>query len=138
MLVLTAIASLNVTSAAGAAGQAIFLNAPALTGPPAAKAAAQFQLKVSLREGRGLARALLDLGVRQDDAAAAAKVAAGHLGAEAGGCEALVSIERNPTGDYSLMRVQLATDTRRAVIEWRGTELVLASDTAISKSPPVV
>ena len=137
IIVLVAIASMNLTSAAGAAGHATFLNAPALAGPPAAKAAAQFQLKVSLPEGRGLARALLDVGVRQEDAAAAAKLAAGHLGAGAGGCEALVSIERNSVGDYSLMRVQLATDMRRAVIEWRGTDLILASDTPISKSLPV-
>lgn len=138
MSVLAAIASMNLTSAAGAAEHATFLNAPALAGPPAAKAAAQFQLKLSLPEGLGLARALLDVGVRQADAAAAARLAAGHLGTGAGGCEALISIERNAAGDYSLMRVQLATETRRAVIEWRGTDLVLASDTPMSKSPPVV
>lgn len=137
MLVFAAIASMSLGSAAGAEGHPTFLNAPALAGPRAAKAAAQFELKVSLPEGRGLARALLDVGVRREDAAAAAKLAAGHLGGGAGGCEALVSIERNSAGDYSLMRVQLATDTRRAVIEWRGTDLVLASDTPISNSPPV-
>jgi hypothetical protein len=137
MFVLSLVASTNVTSAAGAE-HATFLNAPAAAGPPSAKAAAQFQLKVSLPEGRGLARALLDVGVKQEDAAAAAKVAAGHLGSGVGGCQALVSIERNPDGSYSLVRVQLATDAHRAVIEWRGTDLVLASDTPISKSPPVV
>lgn len=137
MFVLAAIASLSATGAAEAAEHATFLNAPAPDGPLPAKSAAQFQLRMRLADGR-LARALLDVGVRQQDAAAAAKVAAGHLGTESGGCDALVSIERNPDGTYSLMRVQLATDTRRAVIEWRGTDMVLASDTSISKSPPLV
>ena len=137
MFVLAAIASLCVTGAAEAAEHATFLNAPAPEGPPAAKSAAQFQLRIRLADGR-LVRALLDVGVRQGDAAAAAKLATGHLGTESSGCEAVVSIERNPDGTYSLMRVQLSTDTRRAVIEWRGTDLVLASDTPISQSPPLV
>ena len=137
MLILAATVSMSMASAAGAAEHATFLNALASDGPPPEKSAAQFQLRMRLTDGR-LARALFDVGVRQGDAAAAAKLAAGHLGAEAGGCDALVSIERNPDGTYSLMRVQLSTDTRRAVIEWRGTDLVLASDTVISQSPPLV
>lgn len=97
----------------------------------------QFQMRLQLADGR-LARALLDVGLRQEDAAAAAKLAAGHLGTGAGGCLALVSIERNASGDYSLMRVQLTTNERRAVIEWRGPELTLTSDAPIGKSPALV
>ena len=100
------------------------------------KFAGQFQLRLQLGDGR-LARALLDVGVKQEDAAAAAKLAAGHLGMGASGCQALVSIERNAGGTYSLMRVQLTTDSRRAIIEWRGSELVLASDTEVGESPAV-
>lgn len=136
IIVFAVIASTNVTSAAGAAEHATFLNGPALAGPPGAKFAGEFQLRLQLADGR-LARALLDVGVKQEDAAAAAKLAAGHLGTGAGGCLALVSIERNPDGAYSLMRVQLTTDSRRAVIEWRGSELVLASDTEIGNTPTV-
>lgn len=134
--VLLAASALALPSTATAEENANVLSAIAQPGMGAPRLAGQFQLRLRLADGR-LARALLDLGVRQEDAAAAAKLAAGHLGTESGGCDALVSIERNPDGTYSLMRMQLATDTRRAVIEWRGTDLVLASDTAISNSPPV-
>ena len=119
--------------AASAAERAIFLNAPAIDGSPAPKLAVQFQLKLRLPEGRGLARLLLDAGVSQDDAAAAARLAAGHLGAGSGGCQAMVSVERNAQGGASsVVRVQLITDTRLTVIERRGTELTIASDTPTS------
>ena len=123
-------------SAGAAEEQANVLSAIATPGIGAPKFAGQFQLRLQLADGR-LARALLDVGVKQEDAAAATKLAAGHLGTGAGGCQALISIERNPDGAYSLMRVQLTTDSRRAVIEWRGSELVIASDTEIGKSPAV-
>ena len=129
MLVLAAVA--NVTSAAGAVGHATFLNAPALPGPRAAKAAAQFQLNVSLPEGRGLARALLDAGVKQQDASDAARLATGHLGLGAGGCHAKISIERSLEGQgFDLVRVQLTTGERQTVIERRGSALTIASDVA--------
>jgi hypothetical protein len=122
-----------VPSAASAAEPANFLNAPAIGGSLAPKLAVQFQLKLRLPEGRGLARVLLDAGVSQDDAAAAARLAAGHLGAGSGGCQAMVSVERNAQGGASsVVRVQLMTDTRLTVIERRGTELTIASDTPTS------
>ena len=128
-------ASCAVPGAASAAEHAIFLNAPAIGGSPAAKLAVQFQLKLRLPEGRGLARLLLDAGVSQDDAAAAARLAAGHLGAGSGGCQAMVSVERNAEGGAaSVVRVQLITDTRLTVIERRGTELTIASDTPTSSA----
>ena len=128
--------SLACPCATAAEEHANVLSAIAQPGMGTPKFAGQFQLRLQLGDGR-LARALLDVGVKQEDAAAAAKLAAGHLGMGAGGCQALVSIERNPGGTYSLMRVQLTTDSRRAIIEWRGSELVLASDTEIGKSPAV-
>lgn len=128
-------ATLFCSSGAIAAEHAIFLNAPAAAGAPVPKLAAQFHLKLHLPEGKGLARLLLDAGVNPEDAAAAAKLAAGHLGAGAGGCEATVSIERGANGGtFSLVRVQLSTDTRQAVIERHGAELTLASDTPTSRS----
>jgi hypothetical protein len=128
-----ACASFALTSAANAAEHAIFLNAPAIGGLPAPRLAVQFQLKLRLPEGRGLARMLLDAGVSQNDAAAAARLAAGHLGAGSGGCQALVSVERDAQGGASsVVRVQLITDTRLTVIERRGTELTIASDTPTS------
>jgi hypothetical protein len=130
--------SLAVSSAASAAENAVFLNAPAELNSATPKFAGQFQLKVQLSEGRGLARALLDVGVNQDDAAAAARLAAGHLGAGAGGCFATVSIERDASGLQSLMRVQLSTEARQMVIERRGSELAVASDNPTSKSPALV
>jgi len=133
---IVALSSMACPTAAAAEKHADVLSAIARPGMGAPKFAGQFQLRLQLADGR-LARALLDVGVKQEDAAAAAKLAAGHLGMDAGGCQALVSIERNPDGAYSLMRVQLTTDSRRAVIEWRGSELVLASDTEIGKSPAV-
>ena len=133
---LLAVSALALPSMAAAEEHANVLSAIAKPGMGAPRFAGQFQLRLQLADGR-LARALLDVGVKQEDAAAAAKLAAGHLGMGAGGCQAFVSIERNPDGVYSMMRVQLTTESRRAVIEWRGSELVLASDTEIGKSPIV-
>ena len=129
--------ALALPTSAVAEGQPAPLNAIARPGMAVPRLGAQFQLHLQLADGR-LARALLDVGVRQEDAAAAAKLAVGHLGAGAGGCEANVSIERNAGGDYRLMRVQLVTQERRAVIEWRGAGLALTSDAPIGKIPPLV
>ncbi|MFL6722409.1 MAG: hypothetical protein ACJ8FT_11500 [Sphingomonas sp.] len=123
-----------VSSGAFAAEHAVFLNAPAVAASPVPKLAVQFGLKLHLPEGKGLARLLIDAGVNQEDAAEAAKLAAGHLGAGLGGCEATVSIERSAGGGFSLVRVQLSTDARQAVIERRGNEFTLASDTPTSHS----
>jgi hypothetical protein len=126
------------SSGAIAAEHAIFLNAPAVAGSPLPKLAVQFQLKLHLPEGKGLARLLIDAGVNQDDAATAAKLAAGHLGAGAGGCQAKVSVERSADGVYSVVRVQLVTEARETVIERRGAELTIASDTPTSSAPRLV
>lgn len=128
-------AILFVSTGALAAEPAVFRNAPAIAGSPAPKLAVQFQLKLYLPEGKGLARLLLDAGVNQDDAAAAAKLAAGRLGAGQGGCEATVSIQRGADGGgFNLVRVQLSTDARQTVIERRGAQLTLTSDTPTSHS----
>ena len=106
---------------------------------PTPKFAAQFELKLTLPQGQGIARQLIDAGVSQDDAAAAAKLAAGHMGAGAGGCTAKVSIERTSGAkDFSLMRVQLTTASSRTVIERRNGMLTVASDTPTTNSPDLV
>lgn len=131
--------ALATPSIAGAAEDAVFLNAPAAASSPSPKLAAQFQLKFNLPEGQGLARLLLDAGVNQDDAAKAARLAAGHMGAGVGGCSATVSIERSTGATaFDLVRVLLSSAAEQTVIERRGTELAIASATPASKSPRFV
>ena len=60
---------LPLACAADAAETARFLNAPASALAPAPKLAVQFELKLRLPEGRGLARLLINAGVKSDDAA---------------------------------------------------------------------
>ena len=101
--------------------------------------AAQFELKLMLREGKGLARQLIDAGVDQKDAAAAARLAAGHLGDGDGGCFANVSIARDTaTGEFSLVRVTVMTNSDRTIIERRDGELAIASQAATSKFPRLI
>jgi hypothetical protein len=126
------------SSSVTAAENEIFLNAPAVAGSPLPKLAAQFQLKLNLPEGKGLARLLIDAGVNQVDAAAAAKLAAGHLGAGAGGCQARVSVEQSADGIFSVVRVQLVTDAHETVIERRGAELMISSDTPTRRASGLV
>ena len=130
---------LAATGPAHAGETARFLNAPASAAVPVPKLAIQFELKLRLPEGRGLARMLMDAGVDQDDAAAAARLAAGHLGDGTGGCFAKVSIARDSaTGEYSLVRVMVMTESDQTVIERRGSELAIASQAAMSKVPRLV
>jgi hypothetical protein len=136
---LAAIGSLLAPCAAGAAEMPSFLNAPATAAAPAPKLAVQFELKLRLPEGRGLARLLLDAGVDRDDAAAAARLAAGHLGDGLGGCEAEVSISRSVEGGgFRLVRVMLMTQADQTVIERRGSGLAIASQAGARKTPRLV
>jgi hypothetical protein len=86
-----------------------------------------------------LAALLLQAGVVQDDAAAAARIAAGHLGDGSGGCSAKIEISR-PTGGngFRLQRVELTTDTGRTVIERRQGGLSLTSAIGLNGHAPVV
>jgi len=116
-----------------------FLNAPATMAAPAAKLAVQYDLKLELPEGRGLARLLLDAGVDREDAAAAARLAAGHLGDRDGGCAVQISITRAVGNDgFRLVRATLMTNTARTVIERRGAELTIASESEARKIPRLV
>jgi hypothetical protein len=140
-IVWTAVAaasSFGLPGAASAAEHATFLNAPAAAGSMVPKLAVQFQLKLRLPEGRGLARLLLDAGVSEADAGEAARVAAGHLGAGSGGCQARVSVERSAEGVFSVARVELITDAHETVIERRGAELRITSDTPTRSAPRLV
>ena len=128
-----------IPAAACAAETARFITAPAPVATPAPKLAAQFDLKLVVRGGRGLARQLLDAGVDQADAAAAARLAAGHLGGEATNCFAKVSLVRvSATGDLSLVRVMLTTNDDQTVIERRDGVLTIASQAAMHKSPRLI
>jgi hypothetical protein len=120
--------ALLIPGAAGAADLAPLLVAPAVKAPPQTKMAVLYALKLKLPEGRGLARLLLQAGVDQSDAAAAAKLAAGHLGDGSGGCDANVEISRDATaGGLRLERVELLTRAGRTIIERRQGELTVAS-----------
>lgn len=133
------VAALLLPSAACAKESAQFLNAPAIATAPAPKLAVQYELKLRLPEGRGLARLLLDAGVDRDDAAAAARLAAGHMGDGLGGCDVQVSISKGAGGTgFRLVRATLMTAARQTVIERRGAELTIASEVIARKFPRLV
>jgi hypothetical protein len=106
---------------------------------PPTKVAVLFAFTVHLPEGRGLARALLDLGVDRDDAAAAAKIAAGHLGDGDGGCDAKIEISRVISASgYKLERVSLVTQASQSTIERRSGELTLTGERASRATARIV
>ena len=132
-------AALLASSAAHAGETARFLNAPASAAAPAVKLAVQYDLKLRLPQGRGLARLLLDAGVDRDNAASAARLAAGHLGDGSGGCDVQVSITKAAgNGGFKLVRATLMTNAGRTVIERRGAELTIASESATRTGPRLV
>jgi hypothetical protein len=124
---------------ARAGENARFLNAPSTAASPAPRIAVQYELQLQLPQGRGLARLLMDAGVDREDAAAAARLAAGHLGDGDGGCEAKVSVSRPfGGGGLRLDRVTLFTQADQTVIEWREGGLAIASKAALRKSPRLI
>ena len=96
--------------------------------PPKPQQATIYALNQRLPQGRGLAALLLRAGVGQDDAGLAARLAAGHLGDGAGGCEAKVEISHG-FGDerVTLERIVLTTANSETVIERHAGSLTLAS-----------
>ena len=122
-----------------AAETAHFLNAPATSAEAPAGLAVQYQLALQLPEGHGLARLLLDAGVEGDDAAAAARLAAGHMGAGGSGCAVKIFISKSGDGNGAkLVRATLMSAKGQTVIERRGAALVIASETAAAKAPRLV
>jgi hypothetical protein len=103
------------------------LSKPTKPATPSPKLAGMFELELRLPEGRGLAKLLLQAGVSKDDAAVAARLAAGHLGDGLGGCEARVTISRSVEGGLRLERVMLLTQASQTIIERRQGELTLAT-----------
>lgn len=98
---------------------------------PAPRLATVFELKLQLPEGRGLARLLLDAGIASDDAAEAARLAAGHLGDGSGGAAAKVEISRPlDSKGMRLERLVLSSDAGTTIIERRGDRLALTSTAA--------
>jgi hypothetical protein len=138
-IAVAAIAAALASGTAQAGELPLFLNAPAPSSAPAAKSAVQYELKLHLPQGRGLARLLIDAGVDRDEAASAARLAAGHLGDGAGGCYATISIAGGLNGSgFRLMRMTLLTEASQTVIERRGADLSIASEGATRKSPKLV
>lgn len=137
MLAAAGIAAVH--GAAQAESQAAFVRAPLTLAAPAPELALMVALKVQLPLGRGLAAQLLQAGVDQNDAAAAARIAAGHLGDGSGGCSAKIEISR-PVGAtaFRVERVELTTNGQRTVIERRQGQLSLASTSGLSRSLPLV
>jgi hypothetical protein len=136
--ILAAVA-LALHSGALAEERAALVSTPMSVAPPSPKLAMVFTLKLRLPEGRGLAASLLQAGVDQADAAAAARIAAGHLGDGTGGCSAKIEISK-PVGTtgFRLERVELTTGAARTVIERRKGELSLASANAISRNSSLI
>lgn len=119
---------------AWAAGSAAQPPRPAIASAksvPSLELAVQYELRLRLPEGQGLARSLLDVGVDSNDAALAARLATGHLGAGAGGCDVKISISKTAQASaFRLVRVMLLTWAGQTVIERRGGELTIASEVA--------
>lgn len=134
------VALLALSPAAGAAAELPRAAIAPINSAAPFELAVQYELKVHLPEGRGLARSLLDVGVDSNDAALAARLAAGHMGAGSGGCEVKVSISRASQGSsFRVVRVLLLTAAGQTVIERRGGDLTIASEAAASlKNPRLV
>jgi hypothetical protein len=133
----SAIAALGLFLAPGIASAAEappFVLAPAASPAPAPELATLFELKLSRPVGKGLARQLLDAGVNRDDAAAAARLAAGHMGDGLGGCDAKIEISRGVEGSgFKLERVTLLTQAALTTIERRNGELTITAQTGAGK-----
>ena len=136
--VLAALGCLAPTGIARAAEQPLFLNAPSKTAAPIPRMAVQFGLKLQIPDGRGLARLLIDSGVNQEDAARAARLAAGHMGEHDGGCSANVTVSRGVDGSgFRVIRVALMTRGTETVIERRGAELTISSQRSAPRPPQI-
>jgi hypothetical protein len=118
------------SSPASAQGDPVpFLVAPA-SGTQAPEAAAVFNLKLHLANGRGLVQSLLDTGVTTDDAQLAGRLAASAL-KEKSGCAVTVSLSRGvDSNELRLVRVVLVTAATQTVLERRNGELTLAGQAA--------
>jgi len=113
-----------VATAASAETQPAPRPAVVTTALPAPRLATLFEVKARLAEGRGLTRMLLDTGVAKDDAAEAAKLAAGHCD-DLGGCGATVSISRQLDAGLRIERLVLVSAVGQTVIERRDDRLAL-------------
>lgn len=120
-------------------GPALGAGLPLLPAMPSSKAPLRpssvvlYALKLRLPHGEGLARMLIQAGVDQSDAAIVAKLAAGHLGVDAGGCDAKVEMSNALSGaGYRLSRVVLLTSKSETTIERRDGQLTIAGQSAAS------
>jgi hypothetical protein len=122
-------AALGLFAAAAAAAEAQPAPLPAVvtSALPAPRLATVFELKMSLPQGKGLARQLLVAGVAKEDAAEAAKLAAGHCDG-IGGCNAKVEISRQLDTGLRVERLVLVSASGQTVIERRNGRLALNPD----------
>jgi hypothetical protein len=124
---LTTVAALM--SAWPAAGALPLINAPAPIGAPSITLAVTYEMELQLPEGRGLARQLIDSGIDQNDAAAAAKLGSSYMAQGKGSCSAKVAATRLPGVDtLRLTRVTLYTASKIVVMERRDGKLSVASE----------
>ncbi len=114
----------TVAAAASAEPAPTALPAVVTHAAPAPRLATVFELKLRLPQGRGLARLLLDAGVASEDAAEAARIAAGHCD-PVGGCDAKVAISRQLDSNLRVERVVLVSASGQTVIERRDGRLAL-------------
>lgn len=120
-----------VAAPATAAEAPPFVRAPTVSTDSPLILAAMFHTTIQLPEGRGIAKALMELGVTAGDAAEAARLAASHLGEGQGGCTAKIEISRADNGQESLRRLVLSTAGDQTIIERRGEKLSLVPASAI-------
>lgn len=124
---LTAAAALM--SAWPAADALPLVKAPAPIAAPSVTLAVTYEMKLQLHEGRGLARQLIDSGIDQDDAAAAAKLGSSYMSKAKGGCSAKVAATRLPGVDaLRLTRVTFYAGSKIIVMERRDGKLAVTSE----------
>lgn len=114
-----------------------FLHAPA-SGTEIPRAAAIYNLKLHLANGRGLVQSLLDTGVMTDDAQLAGRLAASALKDKAS-CAVTVSLSRTVEADgFRLERVVLVTAASQTVLERRNGQLAVADQARADAHAPIV
>jgi len=122
--ILCAAVATCMATAATAETQPAPLPAVVTTALPVPRLATVFEIKARLAEGHGLSRMLLETGVSKEDAAEAARLAAGHCD-DIGGCSASFSVSRQVDAGLQLERVVLVSAAGQTVIERRHGRLAL-------------
>lgn len=108
-----------------------FLRAPASQGSLPVKLAVAFELRFHLAAGGDLEAMLVQADVDADDAAAAARLAAGTASDTASGCYVKIAITKSLNGNgFRIERLTLLTEASQTVMERRGGELTVSASGA--------